>query len=391
MGAFVLDNYKDPEAGKIYLSPSLNNFSNPERKIRIASKTIESQDSYAFGTIKDEIVLRHTTGGKTTIKAKFFEDNRGIFVLSLQGYSTATDKPHNASFAFIGSEITELLDFINNIQTLYLEGSHPQKIVDKDLEHVTFTSAQVAKLFQSNQDSFIEIIRNEITTEDLVAIGYRKKQLAVFENLLSDDGYFDRIKTAKNCTNESLWQQFFEKNQWIFGYGLGYLFLSELDDKKLEQVVRGHSVNSRGKRVDALMKTRGIISNLCFVEIKTDKTPLLESSPYRTECWAPSKELAGAVSQIQGTVASSIETLYGKVSLTDTLGNPTKEEIYNFQPKSFLVIGNLQEFETENGFNADKLRSFELYRRNTINPEIITYDELLERARFIVLSNESSL
>ena len=32
----------------------------------------------------------------------------------------------------------------------------------------------------------------------------------------------------------------------------------------------------------------------------------------------------------------------------------------------------------------DKVASFELYRRNNRNPEILTYDELLHRARFMV-------
>ena len=75
--------------------------------------------------------------------------------------------------------------------------------------------------------------------------------------------------------------------------------------------------------------------------------------------------------------------------MTDSSGNPTGEEIYNYQPKSFLIIGSLEEFTTENGINKDKYRSFELFRRNTSNPEIITYDELFERAKYIVKNNES--
>ena len=69
--------------------------------------------------------------------------------------------------------------------------------------------------------------------------------------------------------DEALWQKFFEKNSWIFGYGLSYIYLSGLDDKRLEQVVSGHMVFKRGKRADALLRTRGVISSLCFVEIKT--------------------------------------------------------------------------------------------------------------------------
>ena len=148
-------------------------------------------------------------------------------------------------------------------------------------------------------------------------------------------------------------------------------------------------MDSFGKRVDALMKTRGIISNLCFVEIKTHTTALLESKPYRTGCWAPSKELAGAIAQVQGTVASALENLYGKINPSDKEGNPTGEEIYNYQPKSYLVIGSMGEFVSEHGVNKGKLRSFELLRRNTSSPEIITFDELYERARFIVHHNQS--
>jgi hypothetical protein len=72
---------------------------------------------------------------------------------------------------------------------------------------------------------------------------------------------------------------FFERNPWIFGYGLNYVYLDTLNDKKLEQVVQGHYVGGHGKRADALMKSKGVISSLCFVEIKTHKTPLLAPLP----------------------------------------------------------------------------------------------------------------
>ena len=176
----------------------------------------------------------------------------------------------------------------------------------------------------------------------------------MFNNLLTDEAYFESLKKKKGCSNEGLWQRYFEKNPWIFGYGLGYLFLSSLDDKKLEQVVQGYSVASRGKRVDALMKTKGVISNLCFVEIKTNNTQLLESKPYRPGCWAPSKEMAGAISQVQGTVASAIENLSAKIGVEDEYGNPTGEEVFNYQPKSYLVIGNMSEFTTEEGVRTER-------------------------------------
>lgn len=384
-----MDDYKNPKEGKTYISPSLKSFDDPTRKIRIASKVINSSDSFAFTKIKDEIVIRHKENAQSYISAKFFEDSRGVFVLSIQGYTVATDKPHNASFSFIGEEITTLLEFISNIQSVKLESGSPVNISDEDLKRLVISDRQARSLLSENQEIFSQILKSEITKEDIVTVGYRKKQLSFYEKLLTDQSYFDDAKTKLKCTNEALWQKFFEKNQWVFGYGLGYIFLSSLDDKKLEQIVQGHTVNNHGKRVDALMKTNGIISNLCFIEIKTNSTGLLDSKPYRIGCWASSKELAGAVAQIQGTVASAIETLTHKVAMQDKEGNPTDEEVFNYQPKSYLVIGNLDEFRNEHGVNKDKYRSFELYRKNTSNPEIITFDELFERAKYIVHNNES--
>lgn len=384
-----MDNYKNPKAGKTYISPQLGNFSNPDRKVRIATKLIDQPETYAFASIKDELVLRFKEGAKTCITAKFFEDDRKISVLNIQGYTIATDKPHNASFSFVGDEIGKLIEFLNHVQTMPLTSLGSQKITDEDLKRIILTNAQAQAIVNNNQELFKEVLRSAITKEDVVAVGYRKRQLQIFQKLLEDETYFEDIKSKKQCGDEGVWQKYFEKNPWIFGYGLSYLHLSTLDDKKLEQVVHGHTVSKHGKRVDALMRTRGVISSLCFVEIKTHKTPLLQLKPYRSGCWAPSDELAGGVSQVQGTVALAADSIRTKLVLSDEVGNPTGEEAFNYTPKSFMVIGSLQEFVTEKGVNQERYRSFELFRRNTISPEIITFDELYQRARFIVEQHEN--
>ena len=384
-----MDNYQDPKPGKTYISPRLDAFRNPERKVRIATKLIEQPSTYAFATIKDELVLRHKDDAKTCITAKFFEDDRRVFVLSLQGYTVATNKPHNASFAFVGDEIGKLIEFLNHVQAMPFKSAGSMTIADEDLQRLVLSNAQAQTIFHDNQELFAEVLRSAITKEDVVAVGYRKRQLQVFQRLLEEPAYFEEVKAKKKCTGEAAWQRFFEKNPWIFGYGLSYIQLSRLDEKKLEQVVHGHTVSEHGKRVDALLRTRGVISSLCFVEIKTHKTELLQNQPYRSGCWAPSNELSGGVSQVQGTVALAAESIRTKLSLTDEAGNPTGEEAYNYMPKSFLVVGSLQEFVGDHGVNRDRYRSFELFRRNVACPEIITFDELFERAKFIVEQYET--
>lgn len=385
-----MDNYENPKPGKTtYISKSLPAFGQPERKMRIASKVIESPTAYAFATIKDEVVLRQAEGAKSNIVAKFFEDTRGVFVLSIQGYTVATNKPHNASFSFVGNEIDTLFEFIDNIRSVALTGGGFVNITDEELRRLVLTKRQAHSIVEENEELFLEVVSSSLTKKDIVAVGYRKKQLEVFRRLMEEPGYFEKVKDHKQCDDESLWQQFFEKNPWIFGYGLSYVYLDSLDDRKLQQVVQGHSVGTVGKRVDALMKSKGLISSLCFVEIKTHKTALLRTSPYRVGCWAPSAELSGAVSQVHGTVASAMDTIRGMLALTDPNGNPTGEEVFNFTPKSYLVVGSLNDFVGDRGVNQEQFRSFELFRRNTLSPEIITFDELYERAKFIVHQNES--
>ncbi|RUR53187.1 Shedu immune nuclease family protein [Vreelandella populi] len=385
-----MDNdYQNPLPGKTYISPSLPAFGDKERRVRIASKILPSENGYEYAKERDEVVLRKKPDAKTYITAKFLEDTKQTFVLTVQKFVSETGQPYGSGFSFVGEEIGRFCEFLANIQSVDFKNRAKVNISDEELRKIVLTSHQAKTFLTENQELFAELLKFEVTTEDLVAVGFRKKQLGVYKNLLNDLNYFEDLKNRKKCSNEALWQKYFEKNPWVFGYGLGYLFLSSLDNRKLEQVVQGHSVDTHGKRVDALMKTKGIISNLCFVEIKTHTTALLETKPYRSGCWAPSKELAGAIAQVQGTVASAVENLSSRINPSDSDGNPTGEEIYNYQPKSYLVIGSMGEFLSEQGVNKDKLRSFELLRRNTSNPEIITFDELYERARFIVQHNQS--
>ena len=58
-----MDSYENPKPGKTYISPSLPAFGQRDRKVRIASKVIESPSSYAFGTVKDEVVIRKKEEG----------------------------------------------------------------------------------------------------------------------------------------------------------------------------------------------------------------------------------------------------------------------------------------------------------------------------------------
>ncbi len=392
--------FSNKKPDKLYLSRSLDTMVGSEivdgntkaimKPFRIISKVIDSKEEQIFFKEGQETSLRITNGGRQEITAKFYEDSRGIFSLQIQKYSVATGKPLSTHFTFIGDEILVLYNFIRNISLIPLKGKENIKLDDKFVEELVLTREQVIKLVSENQELISEIIDSEITPQDLSHLNHRKKQVEKFAKLLSNPEYFEneRIALGTNKGKESVWQKFFEDNTWIFGYGLNYVFNSPLQNQKLEQVVSGYDFNNSGKRIDALMKTRGIINSFCFGEIKIHDTSLLKQvkDPYRGECWAVSDELSGAIAQTQKTVQKAIKDLATKVELKDEGGNPTGEHLFLYQPKSFIVIGSLSEFKTANGINEDKFSSFELFRQSLFNPEIITFDELYERAKFIVVS-----
>lgn len=356
--------------------------------IRYASKIIDCENTFEFVKEKGEIKLRVTPEGRQEITAKFLEDNHGILILQIQKFTTSSGAPHKTYFSFRGTEIKILVDFIKSVKDLQIEDENGFKITDNELKKIILTKEQAFSIYKDNQSLFEEIVVENVTQEDILNLVYKKEQLTYFDNLLNQDSFFEEEKIRLQISkDESLWQNFFELNTWIFGFGLQYIINIPLEAKKLEQVVEGFDVINRGKRADALMKSKGIINSLCFAEIKTHKTKLLNSA-YRPSVFPPSNELSGGIAQVQKTIQSSIENLISKIKPTDNDGNPTGEEIFLYRPKSFLLAGNLTEFITEFGVNKEKYSSFELYRRSIKDIEIITFDELLERAKFIVNSNE---
>ena len=390
--------FKNKKSDKVYLSRQLESkflkldedgeIQELTRPFRYISKILNISESHKF--IKDgkEVSLRITGGEKQEITAKFYEDTRSIFTLQIQKYTIESGAPHQTYFTFQGDEIRKLYNFIRNVCLIPIKSLDKAQLSDEFVNDLVITKSQLLNIVSEQPDLIDELINNQTTTQEIVNLGYRKKQLNIFQKLLNEADFFQqtKIELGKNKRDEDVWQDFFERNTWIFGYGLSYIFNSTLDNSKLEQMVKGNSFTGAGKRVDALLKSKGIINSLCFAEIKTHLSPLLRnvSNPYRKECWAPSAEFSGAIAQIQKTVQLSLDEIHTKTQVKNPSGDLSGENLYLYQPKSFLVIGTLSEFVGEFGENEEKFSSFELLRRNLISPEVITFDELYQRAKCIV-------
>jgi hypothetical protein len=372
----------------LYPQPSLGEKVTPiKRPFRIVSKVLNSDEAHIFITEGKELILRITEGGKQEIIIKFYEDTRNIRTVQIQKYNTMDGKPHPYSFSFTGEEINKLYNFIRNIPLLPITSPDKSTFTDEYINEIVLTKEHFLQVFSKHPEIVEEIIKNNIDKAEIIALARKKEQIKKFEYLLNDADYFNNEKVRLNKPgDEAVWQTFFEDNSWILGYGVNFIFNSPLEGEKLEQIVKGNDVFSSGKRVDMLLKSKGIISSLCFGEIKTHKTPLLKSvnDAYRPESWAASNELCGGIAQIQKSVQKSIENIKTKTQIKDNVGDLTGEELFLYLPKSFLIIGTLGEFKSNNGINEEKFSSFELLRRNMINPEIITFDELFERTKYLL-------
>ncbi len=374
---------------RTYVSPRFGQPADPDvpewfdkGSSRKVSHVIDVGEGLMHAKEKDRIVIRSTPAARYEIVATVWETDRGLDVLTIQKFNQKSGPSDKWHFSFTGAEIDEVVSLFHRIAEIDFTSSNHFSLNDNTIDQEIAQRSKAHDFLNKNYETIARFIRDEQLQEDLVAIGYRRSQLEIFDKLLNDEEFFN-TQASGGVGPERVWQNFFERNKWIFGYGLSFQFLGSLDGEKLEQITTGRDLTTAGKRVDALMKTQALISSLCFIEIKHHKTALLAPESYRSGAWAPSTELAGGVAQVQTTVQLAVENIGRGLRVTDAEGDPTGEFLFNVMPRSFLVIGSLRQFLSEHGTNDAKYRSFELYRKNTQQPEIITFDELYERARFI--------
>ncbi|MGE4172167.1 MAG: Shedu immune nuclease family protein [Methylocystis sp.] len=261
-------------------------------------------------------------------------------------------------------QLAQIREFLSIISSLDLSDAQKTR-VSLDNIHVGALGALLSST--KGADLIGQLASTPELHQDIYAVAAKRAALDEFKENLD-----------RESTSEPDWQAFFERNPWIFGHGLNYVFLDKVS-KKLEARTTGSSFDRPGKRADGLMLTRAEVSQYVLVEIKKNSTELLQKTIYRPGCWSVSDEVSGAVTQTQKTVFEFSRQRF-RDDLKDEIGNSTGTIVYTIEPRSFLVVGSLAQLEG----NDDKIACFELYRKNIRSPEILTFDELFYRANCIV-------
>lgn len=334
---------------------------------------LEIEEHILTSTARRQIKLQisREAGNVREVVVQKFDSNKGRLIDSIRLDRTAAQR---------------LIALVQALPFIPVEGGAAERIDDAAFRAALDTPEAVRRAYESNPARLQDLVAADAEGVDLIAVRARRRALDRFERLLTDGAYFAE-ESKKDGGPERVWQKLIEANPWILGIGLSGQFLTGWDPAKLEQSVVGKSVRGPGKVTDALLATTGTVRSLVFAEIKPHNVSLV-GEKYRSGVYPPSEALVSGVTQAQQTVHLASLDIEGLLARQLPDGAESIETANFLRPRSYLLIGTLAEFQGLDRFHRRKFESFEMYRRNLFEPEIITYDELLARAQWQVSALE---
>jgi hypothetical protein len=370
------------------------------------TRTVTSTSKRSATT--DDVVLRET---KTTrlIFRPILVDNikekeasvKGTFVFQKKGISDTWEDSESTSLSSLkkgesvklelkSAELLKLYTEVQNLYEMYRESGIPRgeaqfvkanraveavaHLSDEEITAVVkgqeFLGAQaVARLIQwaSDAQNFtlmferLESLKPEslVNLNAAVGISTLKRALMTWSK-------------HRNDSDEEFWQDLLTEHEFV----LEQIFHVPIFVIKSKAYMGGkNALNKGGGVVDFLIKNN-ITNSVGLVEIKTPKTDLL-TTECRNGIYNVSPELSGAVMQVLNYRESLAKERNALLS-----GDEIDAEA--FDPKCVVIIGHAKnELKDRN-----KLKSFELFRRQLSDVEVITYDELFNKTRKLVQTLE---
>jgi hypothetical protein len=179
----------------------------------------------------------------------------------------------------------------------------------------------------------------------------------------------DEYEKNQGNDNEAYWQKLFEQHSWV----LSQVCSQPLVIIRGQAYVGGKNIDNRDGNIVDFLYRNGITDNATLIEIKTPVTTLMASKEYRNNTYRPSGELSGATQQLLVDRLSLIQDY-------DSLTRDIEQNFRTFSPRSVLVIGNAERQLD----SRIKRQSFELYRSNLRDVDIVTFDELREKISLVI-------
>jgi len=164
--------------------------------------------------------------------------------------------------------------------------------------------------------------------------------------------------------NESQWQYLFQQNPFIINMAFGVPVVNVQGQAS----VGGHRLSGGGGKIADFLVKNSLSNNAAIVEIKTPSMSLIQSKSYRSGVHGPSQELSAAVSQ----VLDQVYLLQKDINSIKV--NSKLYDIESYHINGILIAGSSLE-------SANEQKSFEYFRGNSKNVQVLTFDELLEKLK----------
>jgi len=218
----------------------------------------------------------------------------------------------------------------------------------------------IAKLFKSlsEETDFLSFdsLKN---TKEIVDVRLIEKALSEFESLYS--------QTTNTETLEKKWQKYLKDNAWIFSS----IFAQPVILYKDEAYAGGKSIDNKGGKYTDFLIKNSLSDNIAFFEIKTHKTKLLEDNAYRgSDVFSTTKELAGCINQVLNQ-RDKFQKSYAILKME------SEEEFESCNSACFVLVGSLEDLSKKQRY------SFELFRSNNKDVEVITFDEIRKKVEIL--------
>ena len=211
------------------------------------------------------------------------------------------------------------------------------RIVDQNKREIAQKAPQ--QLLQLRKD--IELVTLEVL-------------IAKYEQMLAKD------------VPEAGWQKLFNDHPFILNLAFGYPVIKIQDQAH----VGGQTLSGTGDTITDFLVKNGISNNAALFEIKTPATPLLNKTAYRGQLYTPSSDLAGSINQMLDQ-KNEFQRDVARIKENSRIYN-----LESYAVHGVLVIGTMPE-------GLDQQKSFELFRGNSKDITIVTFDELLAKLKQI--------
>ncbi len=173
---------------------------------------------------------------------------------------------------------------------------------------------------------------------------------------------FESMTKSKALENE--WQRFLDDNPFLLSLAFGYPVIKVHGQAS----VGGRKLSGRGDKVADFLVKNSMTNNCAIVELKRPNTKLLNRKAAQNGVYTPSSELVGAINQ-------ALDQKYQfDRQITQIKENSGIHDIKSYSVHCCLLIGSMPKDE-------DRQKSFELFRGNSKDVEIVTFDELLQKLR----------